>query len=137
MPTQSEQLFPLLWSNDVEAVSRWAQDTLGLSLAWQAPGEHGGLDHVELTWGTGRVSVNRQAPEYQNMGPSGVAMQVDSKAHVDAVYALVKQTGTEIVRDLENSPIAYSFTVLDPDQNQWWVHFETGMLDELRNNTQA
>ena len=66
------------------------------------------------------------------MGPSGLSLRVDDRAVVDSVYARAKAGGADIVQDLQESRVAYGFTVLDPDGNQWWVNAETGFLDELR-----
>ena len=45
---------------------------------------------------------------------------------------LCERTGAEIVQGPEESRVAYSFTAVDPEGNQWWVNAETGMLDQLR-----
>ena len=40
--------------------------------------------------------------------------------------------GASIIQGPEESVVAYSFTAVDPDGNQWWVNAETGFLDQLR-----
>ena len=66
------------------------------------------------------------------MGPSGISLRIDDKATVDRVYERARAAGAEITQGPEDSPIAYSFTAVDPDGNQWWVNAETGFLDKLR-----
>ena len=55
-----------------------------------------------------------------------------SRDEVDALFARATGAGAHMARELEESVVAYSFTACDPDGNQWWVHAETGFLDELR-----
>jgi len=46
--TVASEVFPLLWSDDVERIVEWACTTLGLEESWRAPGENGQLEHAEL-----------------------------------------------------------------------------------------
>lgn len=126
------ELFPLLWSDDVQAIVDWAVKTLDLKESWRAPGEDGRLEHAELLWPGGRISVNVKGRQYSAMGPSGISLRIDEKNRVDALYARASGAGAQIVQELAESRIAYSFTAVDPDGNQWWVNAETGFLDELR-----
>jgi len=128
----TSEVFPLLWSDDVGRIADWAKTTLGLTESWRAAGESGQVEHAELLWPGGKVSVNIRQDVYADMGPSGIALRVNDRNQVDATYAMAIAARTEIARELEDSRIAYSFTALDPDGNQWWVHAETGFLDELR-----
>lgn len=125
-------VYPLLWSDDVGAIMDWAIASLGLSVAWLSASELGAIDHAELSWHGGRVSVNVRQDMYADMGPSGIALRLEGRAAVDASHVRASAAGARIVRPPEESDIAYSFTLLDPDGNQWWVHAETGMLDSLR-----
>ena len=126
------EVFPLLWSDNVERIVDWAIDSLGLMESWRAPGERG-LEHAELLWPGGRVSVNVRTDATRDMGPSGISLRVDDRDSVDAAYAKALAAGAEILMPTMDSPVAYSFTAVDPDGNQWWVNAETGFLDELRN----
>ncbi|MEM7098990.1 MAG: VOC family protein [Pseudomonadota bacterium] len=131
------EVFPLLWSPDVGAIADWAVHTLGLSESWRAPGETGEIEHAELHWFSGKVSVNIDRGD--NTGPSGISLRVDSTAVVDQIFERAQAAGGTISQGSqgpEHSRIAYSFTAIDPDGNQWWVNAETGFLDELR-QTQA
>lgn len=137
MSTENEnepanEVFPLLWSDDVEAIVDWAVKSLKLVESWRAPGEDGRLEHAELLWPGGRISVNVKGSLYAGMGPSGVSLRIDDRNRVDELYHHARDAGAEITQDLAESRIAYSFTAVDPDRNQWWVNAETGFLDELR-----
>lgn len=124
--------YALLWSDDVAVISRWAQSALGFTEQWSV-GTDNQFEHAELTGFDSTVSINvRSDSRQQAMGPAGIALPVDSDAAVDALYRQATAAGAEIVQGPEHSPVAYSFTAVDPDGNQWWVHAETGMLDTLR-----
>lgn len=126
------EVFPLLWSDDVEGIVDWAIATLGLTESWRAPGENGGLEHAELLWPGGRVSINVRGEASAGMGPSGISIRIDDRDQVDAVHEKALAAGAKISQELTESRVAYSFTALDPDGNQWWVNAETGFLDGLR-----
>ena len=125
------EVFPLIWSDDVEQLLNWCVASLGMTEAWRAPGERG-LEHAEVLWPGGRVSINIRTDTTRNTGPSGISLRVDDRAQVEAVYARAVAADAEILMALMESPVAYSFTAVDPDGNQWWVNAETGFLDELR-----
>ncbi len=131
------EVFPLIWSQDPGAIADWATNALGLTESWRADGENGQVEHVELHWQNngGKVSINIQGPQYAKMGPSGISLRIDDKAQVDAIYLTAQQANADILQPLAESPVAYSFTAIDPDGNQWWVNAETGFLDKLRNPT--
>lgn len=129
METHTE-VFPLLWSKDVAAIGDWAVETLGLVESWRAPGEDGQIEHLELHWFNGKISVN--IDKGFGAGPSGISLRVDDREVVDQIYQRAVASGADITQGPEESPVAYSFTALDPDGNQWWVNAETGFLDELR-----
>ena len=52
------EVFPLIWTKDVAAISDWAVATLGMTESWRAPGENGQIEHAELHWINGKVSIN-------------------------------------------------------------------------------
>lgn len=126
------EAFPLLWSDDVAVIIDWAVNGLGLTESWRAADEKGRLEHAEVLWYGNRIGVNVKAAQYAGMGPSGISLRTDSRERVEGAYARARQAGVEIVQELAESRVAYSFTVVDPDGNQWWVNAETGFLDELR-----
>lgn len=130
--TQASAVFPILWSNDVAKLIEWAVTVLGLQEDWRAANDAGVVEHAELTWPGGKVSVNIKADDYANMGPSGVGLRMPSNADVTRKHQLATDADAQFLQPLMETPVAYSFTALDPDGNQWWVHAETGMLDQLR-----
>ena len=79
-----QEVFPLIWSDDVERLLNWSVSSLGLKEAWRAPGEQG-LEHAEVLWPGGRVSLNIRTDSTRNMGPNGISLRVDDPTVVDAV----------------------------------------------------
>jgi uncharacterized glyoxalase superfamily protein PhnB len=128
------EVFPLIWTDDVEGILNWCVSTLGLRESWRAPGENG-LEHAEVLWPGGRVSINIRSKTTREMGPSGISLRVDDREQVTALYERASAAGASILMELADSPVAYSFTAVDPDGNQWWVNAETGFLDELRDDS--
>ena len=128
----TSEVSPLLWSDDVEQIVDWAVDALGLSESWRAAGADGRLEHAELLWPGGRISINVKRDTFRSMGPSGISLRIDDRERVAALAERARNAGAEIIQGPEESRIAYSFTALDPDGNQWWVNAETGFLDSLR-----
>ncbi len=130
--TVTAEVFPLLWVDDVAGIADWAIASLGLSQAWRAANDDGHVEHAELLWSGGRVSINVKREQYAKMGPAGISLRLDSRSVVDNIHARAVAAGANIIQGPEESPIAYSFTALDPAGNQWWVNAETGFLDKLR-----
>ena len=134
MPNAKDHVFPLLWSNDVAQLLSWATRSLGIQESWRAESETANdvVEHAELIWPKGKISINIKSDSYADMGPCGIGLGVSNNAEVDRIHALAVAAKAEILQPLMASPVAYSFTARDPDGNQWWVHAETGMLDQLR-----
>ncbi|MGE0621866.1 MAG: VOC family protein [Pseudomonadales bacterium] len=127
------EVFPLVWTTDVPALVDWAVGALGLVEAWRAPpNDAGEIEHAELCWIRGRISLNLQRPGKAAMGPAGISLRVDDRARVEALYRRAVAAGASITQGPEETRIAYSFTATDRDGNQWWVNAETGFLDRLR-----
>ena len=124
------EVYPLLWTNDVARLADWGIAVLGLTESWRAPGKDGQIEHAELLWGDGKISLNLKKED--NTGPAGIALRVDNRDEVDRIHTRVQAAGGHISQPLAESLVAYSFTVTDDDGNQWWVNAETGFLDDLR-----
>lgn len=133
MSDAKSEVFPLLWSKDVTALVDWAVSALGLKECWRAAGENGQVEHAELLWFSGKVSINIDRGD--NMGPSGLSLRVDDRQIVDQIHQQAVAAGASITQGPEESRVAYSFTATDADGNQWWVNAETGFLDELRTDS--
>ncbi|MGI9328949.1 MAG: VOC family protein [Pseudomonadales bacterium] len=127
---QLAEVFPLIWTKNVAAISDWAVRALGLVESWRAPGDTGEIEHAELHWFSGKISVN--IDKGMGMGPTGISLRVDNNQLIDSLLERARAAGTEITQGPEHSLIAYSFTAVDPDGNQWWVNAENGFLDKLR-----
>jgi len=124
------EIFPLIWSDDVAALVDWAVAALGMKESWRAPGEDGRVEHAEVHGFGGKVSINISRGE--QMGPSGMSLRVDDRKQVDEIHHLALAAGAKITQGPAESLVAYSFTAVDQDGNQWWVNAETGFLDKLR-----
>lgn len=127
---KSAEVFPLLWSKDVAAIADWSVATLGLTESWRAPGDDGKIEHAEVHWINGKISIN--IDKGMGMGPSGISLRVDDPKVIDEIFARALESGATVSQRPEKSLVAYSFTAFDPDGNQWWVNAESGFLDELR-----
>lgn len=132
MTQDNSEVFPLLWSTNVARVLDWAVSSLGLVESWRADDGAGSVEHAELIWPGGKISINIKAESYAGMGPCGIGLRVNNNVEVERIHKLAVAAQAELMQPLMESPVAYSFTALDPDGNQWWVHAETGMLDQLR-----
>ena len=124
------EVYPLIWSDDVGALLDWAIVAFGMKESWRASNEDGEIEHGELNWGNGKISIN--ISNGRRTGPSGISLRVDDRARVDEIYQRALAANANITQALEESMIAYSFTATDQDGNHWWVNAETGFLDKLR-----
>lgn len=124
----SSSVIPSLHYRDATAGFRWLQDTLGLSLSWVHMGDDGAVEHCELRWGSGLVSVNRAAGRYEGIGPAFVCLEVDTAEDVDRHYERVRAAGAEPVGPPCDVPfVGRSFTVRDPEGNTWDVGTFSGL----------
>jgi len=125
------EVCPLIWSDDVAGISDWAVNCLGVTESWRASGASGVVEHAEVHWFAGKVSINITRGS-ERMGPSGISLRVDDPNIVDQIHQRAVAAGANITQGPEESRVAYSFTATDADGNQWWVNAETGFLDTLR-----
>ncbi len=127
------EVFPLIDTSDVPALVDWAVGALGLVESWRAPANDlGEIEHAELSWISGRVSLNLIRPGKVATGPARISLRVDDRSRVEALYRRAEAAGADITQGPEETRVAYSFTATDPEGNQWWVNAETGFLDRLR-----
>ncbi|MFT6435860.1 MAG: putative glyoxalase superfamily protein PhnB [Candidatus Azotimanducaceae bacterium] len=124
------EIYPLIWSDDVGALLDWAIAAFDMRESWRASSEEGQIEHGELNWGRGKVSIN--ISNGRRIGPSGISLRVEDRILVDEIYQRAVAAGVNITQELEESMIAYSFAATDQDGNYWWVNAETGFLDKLR-----
>ena len=123
---------PVLHYRDPDAAFRWLIDTLPLTESWANRAPDGSLQNAELRWRAGFVSINRARGDYEAR-PSSVWLTLETASEVDARYEHAVAAGAEVVRPLaESGYYFYSFTVRDPEGNDWMVGTD-GRLHELRN----
>ena len=77
------EVFPLIWSTNVAALTDWSVQALDLRESWRAEGEGGQVEHAELHGFNGKISINIDRGD--TMGPSGISLRVDDKDEVDRV----------------------------------------------------
>lgn len=128
------EVYPLVWADDVGRITDWAVETLGLTESWRAVEDSGVAEHAELTWPGGRISLNIRDDSNLHMGPAGISLRIDDPERVKAVHGKAVNAGASIIQGPETTRIAYSFTAVGTEGNQWWVSAETGFLDQLRQN---
>ena len=78
------------------------------------------------------VFDNVQHTSQNLIQPKGISLRVDDRDVVEQLFSRAQAAGAQVLMPLTDSRIAYSFTLVDADGNQWWVNAETGFLDELR-----
>ncbi len=72
-------------------------------------------------------------PEGQNsLGATGLGPRLGDNDRVSARYQQAVALGADVRMALTQSKVALSFTLADPDGNEWWINAETGFLDQLR-----
>ena len=125
-------LFPLISSKDLDRLTARLFRNLECTPVWAVLDQEGNTEHAELRWRDYRLSLNLVRAPYDGFGPAVQALQVADKETVDSYHTRCVGDGASIVQGPEQSPVAYSFTVADPDGNHWWIHAETGLLNELR-----
>jgi uncharacterized glyoxalase superfamily protein PhnB len=121
---------PALHYSDADAALAWLTVMLGLTESWVHRSEEGRVDHAELRWGRGLVSINYRRGHYDRYGPTNVLLLADEPAHVDAAYQRAAAAGADIVRTPHEDPTGYGFTARDPEGNLWQISTDT--LDPLR-----
>ena len=127
-----QEVISLLFSDQPGIIADWAIKQLGLEESWRASNDDGAVEHVELRWAKSRISISATREGQQITGKTSLGLRLDDAASVKALYQQAIQFGAEIRMALTESKVALSFTLADPDGNEWWVNAETGFLDQLR-----
>jgi uncharacterized glyoxalase superfamily protein PhnB len=124
----SSSVIPALHYRDTNAAFRWLQETLGLSSSWVDWGDDGAVEHGELRWGGGLISINRARDQYERMGPAYICLEVEAAEDVDRHYQRVCAAGAQTDGPPCDIPfVGYSFTVSDPEGNAWNVGTFSGL----------
>lgn len=69
--------------------------------SWRAPGEDDRIEHVELLWGSGKVSINMS--NGPPTGPSGISLRVDDRARADEICLRTVSFGANITQGPEET----------------------------------
>ena len=127
-----QEVISLLFSDQPAVIADWAIQQLGLEESWRASNDEGVVEHIELRWAQSRISINATRDGQEITGKTSLGLRLDDDASVRALYQRASEFGAEIRMALTESKVALSFTLADPDGNEWWVNAETGFLNQLR-----
>ena len=127
--TRSTVICGLRYRNAPAAIE-WLCNVLGFSRHAVYPGPDGTIQHAELTLGGGMIMLgsvrNDEFARYTKQPDEIGGMETRSEYLVvpdaDAVYKRVKESGVEIIRDIEDQSYGgRDFTCRDPEGRVWSV----------------
>lgn len=116
------------WNPD--AALAWLTGVLGLRESWVHRSREGKIQHAELGWRRGLVSINYKRGRYEDYGPTAVLLLVDEAEQVDVVYQRATTAGADTLNPPREDPTRYGFMARDPEGNLWQVSTDT--LEALR-----
>jgi len=123
--TAHPNIFPALRYRDANAAIEWLKQTFGFEEKTVYRGEHGEVNHAELTLGEGTVMLGERRPEGWLGGgaPDARASTVSIYVVVadpDAHYERARAAGAEIVRELTDEDYgSREYSARDLDGNLW------------------
>ena len=123
---------PVLHYDDTGAALRWLVEALGMTESWVSRAPDGTVQHAELRWRSGFVSINYARGEYAASRGASVSLTLETEAEVDTLHERAVAAGARIVRPIgESGYYFYSFSIEDPEGNRWEIGTD-GRLQELR-----
>ena len=126
------RVVPLLATRDPQPLLSFFSKTLDVEAHWKHEDGDGRLVHAEVLWGSDRISIAAGEPRRCSLG-----LEVEDEATVERLFERAVSASAHIEMGLTHSKVAYSFTIQDADGNQYWIHAETGYLDQLRREQAA
>jgi len=121
------RVVPLLVTRDPQSLLTFFSKTLDIEAHWKHEDGDGRVVHAEVLWGSDRISITAGEPRRCSLG-----LEVEDEATVERLFERAVLASAQIEMGLTHSKVAYSFTIQDTDGNQYWIHAETGYLDQLR-----
>ena len=127
--TGSSVICGLRYRNAAAAID-WLCNVLGFARHAVYPGPEGTIQHAELTLGGGMIMLgsvrNNEPVRYMTQPDEIGGMETRSEYLVvpdaDAVYKRVKESGVQIIREIENQNYGgRDFTCRDPEGHIWSV----------------
>ena len=125
--TEAVRVVSLLVKKDPQSLLRFFSKTLGIEAHWKHEDGDGHVVHAEVLWGRDRISINAGEPR-----PCSLGLEVQDEQTVERLFERALSASAHIEMGLTHSKVAFSFTIQDPEGNQYWIHSETGLLDQLR-----
>ena len=103
---------------DAPAAIEWLCKALGFEKQAVYANPEGTIAHAQLTFGNGMVMLGSGKPDETGGGGNQSACLIVSDC--DAVYAMAKAAGAEMVRDIEDMHYGgRAFACKDPE-GHWW-----------------
>jgi len=126
------RVVPLLATRDPQPLLSFFSKTLDVEAHWKHEDGDGRLVHAEVLWGSDRISIAAGEPRRCSLG-----LEVEDEATVERLFERAVSASAHIEMGLTHSKVAYSFTIQDSEGNPYWIHAETGYLDQLRREQAA
>lgn len=124
-------LIPSVRYNDAHAAVAWLEQAFGMRVHALYEGKSGGIDHAELTLGTGMVMLgsasNASPMSALYATPAEIGGRVTSPLYLVVedcapLWASVQALGVEVVMELREMDYGgKSFTVRDPEGYLWSI----------------
>jgi uncharacterized glyoxalase superfamily protein PhnB len=113
-------IIPYLGYADAAAAIDWLVDAFGLTETMRHYGEHGQVDHAELTGPDGGRLMLGQVPREPADERDDCVLLVVDVADVDAHYARARAAGARIIQEPEEQPYGLrSYRAKDPEGYRW------------------
>ncbi len=118
-------IYPSLTYDDAQTAIDWLCRAFGFTRQLVVPGQHGRIEHSELSHGSGVVMVSSPKDEDRRVSPTklaGVAQALSVfVADPDAHHAAAEAAGARIVRPLHTEEYgARGYMALDPEGHLWY-----------------
>ncbi len=118
-------IYPSISYNNAAAAIEWLCTAFGFVKRFVVTGEGGGIEHSELSLGTGVVMVGSAKPEQGRLSPIGMpgvcqALNVFVE-DPDAHYKVAVAAGARVIRELRTEDYgARGYEVLDLENHVWY-----------------
>jgi predicted enzyme related to lactoylglutathione lyase len=101
----------VFYTNDIEAVTGFYQNFLGLKLDYKTPDRF-----VQFSFENGvKLGIKKAKEEREMPGRQTIFIQAED---VEQLYGRLKEKGAVIYKELKSEPWGTEFDILDPDKNK-------------------
>jgi uncharacterized glyoxalase superfamily protein PhnB len=119
-------IHPSLTYDDAPAAIEYICRVFGFTNRFVVTNDQGGVDHSELSLGTGVVMVSSTRPEMNRYSPRSLGGKLATALSIcvedpDAHHARAVAGGAKIIRPLQDEPYgARGYMAEDPEGHQWY-----------------